>query len=227
MERDRIAALKRSFEVEDVDSRRAPNNASPRPVMSPTSIYYRELGAGNQNNGSVSKGIMGGGGSRTPDPISRGRTELSIDISSKQVDPTSPGSLRFVTKRPEVLGHTKTPDMGHKREVTFAKTSQEAVIRGGPRTPELPNHPRKIDAPGAADGPAGRTTPGIGVTKVPEPTGNGKNHDNHHVSVHHPHHPNPHHNAIVTTIRSSSPSHGGRANSPKPDSEYELYLTHA
>ncbi|XP_012990838.1 septin 9b isoform X3 [Esox lucius] len=219
MERDRIAALKRSFEVEDVDSRRAPNNASPRPLMSPTSIYYRELGASNQNNGSVSKSIMGGGGSKTPEPISRGRTELSIDISSKQVDPTSPGSLRFVAKRPEVLGHSKTPDMGHKREVTFAKTPQEAVIRGGPRTPEPPGHPRKFDSPGAGDGPAGRTAPGIGVAKGPEPTGNGKNHENHghHVAVHHPHHPNPHHNTIVTTIRCSSPSHAGRANSPKPD----------
>ncbi|KAL1005938.1 hypothetical protein UPYG_G00065920 [Umbra pygmaea] len=212
-------ALKRSFEVEDVDSRRAPNNTSPRPIMSPTSIYYRELGTGNNNNGSVSKSIMGGGGSKTPELISRGRTELSIDISSKQVDPTSPGSLRFVAKRPEVLGHSKTPDLGHKREVTFAKTPQEAVIRGGPRTPEPPGHTRRFETPNPGDGPAGRTAPGISTTKAAEPTGNGKNQENHghHPPVHHPHHPNPHHNTIVTTIRCSSPSHAGRANSPKPD----------
>uniref|UniRef100_A0A8C7SXH2 Septin 9b n=1 Tax=Oncorhynchus mykiss TaxID=8022 RepID=A0A8C7SXH2_ONCMY len=123
-------------------SRRAPSNPNHRPVMSPTSVYYRELGASNNNNGSISKTIMGGGGSKPPEPISRGRTELSIDISSKQVDPTSPGSLRFGTKRPEVLGHSKTPEVGHKREVTFAKTPQDVVIRGGARTPEPPSHAR-------------------------------------------------------------------------------------
>ncbi|XP_021412677.2 neuronal-specific septin-3 isoform X1 [Oncorhynchus mykiss] len=218
-------ALKRSFEVEDVDtsansspgSRRAPSNPNHRPVMSPTSVYYRELGASNNNNGSISKTIMGGGGSKPPEPISRGRTELSIDISSKQVDPTSPGSLRFGTKRPEVLGHSKTPEVGHKREVTFAKTPQDVVIRGGARTPEPPSHARRFDPPNLGDGPAARTTPGISVTKAPETTGNGKNnHENHghHAPVHHPHHPNPHHNTIVTTIRCSSPN---RTKSPNPD----------
>uniref|UniRef100_A0A8C7UWF6 Septin 9b n=1 Tax=Oncorhynchus mykiss TaxID=8022 RepID=A0A8C7UWF6_ONCMY len=116
-------------------SRRAPNNTNHRPVMSPTSIYYRELGASNNNNGSISKTIMGGGSSKPPESISRGRTELSIDISSKQVDPTSPGSLRFGAKRPEVLGHSKTPEMGHKREVAFSKTPQEGSAS--------PKHPRQ------------------------------------------------------------------------------------
>uniref|UniRef100_A0A674EB45 Septin 9b n=1 Tax=Salmo trutta TaxID=8032 RepID=A0A674EB45_SALTR len=180
-------------------SRRAPNNTNHRPVMSPTSIYYRELGASNNNNGSISKAIMGGGGSKPPEPISRGRTELSIDISSKQVDPTSPGSLRFGTKRPEVLGHSKTPEMGHKREVTFAKTPQDVVIRGGARTPEPPSHARRFEPPNLGDGPAARTTPGISVTKAPETTGNGKNnHENHgsevkpsHSNMSAPPHPQP------------------------------------
>lgn len=213
--------------MEDVDtsansspgSRRAPNNTNHRPIMSPTSIYYRELGASNNNNGSISKAIMGGGGSKPPEPISRGRTELSIDISSKQVDPTSPGSLRFGAKRPEVLGHSKTPEMGHKREMTFSKTPQEVVIRAGARTPEPPSHARRFETVSLGDGPAARTTPGISVTKAPETTGNGKNnHENHghHAPVHHPHHPNPHHNTIVTTIRCSSPN---RTKSPNPDSE--------
>uniref|UniRef100_A0A8K9XAI5 Septin 9b n=1 Tax=Oncorhynchus mykiss TaxID=8022 RepID=A0A8K9XAI5_ONCMY len=221
----RLKALKRSFEVEDVDtsvnsspgSRRAPNNTNHRPVMSPTSIYYRELGASNNNNGSISKTIMGGGSSKPPESISRGRTELSIDISSKQVDPTSPGSLRFGAKRPEVLGHSKTPEMGHKREVAFSKTPQEVVIRTGARTPEPPSQARRFEPLSLGDGPAVRTTPGISVTKAPETTGNGKNnHENHghHAPVHHPHHPNPHHNTIVTTIRCSSPN---RTKSPNPD----------
>uniref|UniRef100_A0A8C7V3H9 Septin 9b n=1 Tax=Oncorhynchus mykiss TaxID=8022 RepID=A0A8C7V3H9_ONCMY len=109
------------------------------------SIYYRELGASNNNNGSISKTIMGGGSSKPPESISRGRTELSIDISSKQVDPTSPGSLRFGAKRPEVLGHSKTPEMGHKREVAFSKTPQEVVIRTGARTPEPPSQARRFE----------------------------------------------------------------------------------
>uniref|UniRef100_A0A8K9XWC9 Septin 9b n=1 Tax=Oncorhynchus mykiss TaxID=8022 RepID=A0A8K9XWC9_ONCMY len=192
------AALKRSFEVEDVDtsvnsspgSRRAPNNTNHRPVMSPTSIYYRELGASNNNNGSISKTIMGGGSSKPPESISRGRTELSIDISSKQVDPTSPGSLRFGAKRPEVLGHSKTPEMGHKREVAFSKTPQEVVIRTGARTPEPPSQARRFEPLSLGDGPAVRTTPGISVTKAPETTGNGKNNHENHGSEVNPSHSN-------------------------------------
>ncbi|KAJ3614735.1 hypothetical protein NHX12_018305 [Muraenolepis orangiensis] len=139
----------RSFEVEDVDTTHSPGsrrnaNSPHRNAMSPTSIYYRDLGtttaaaASNSNNHTHAqpRSIMGGGGSKTPEPVSR-RSELSIDISSsssssshatKQLDNiTSPGSARYVgnsgIKRPEVLGHSKSSDLsaGHKREVTFAK----------------------------------------------------------------------------------------------------------
>lgn len=203
--------------------------------MSPTSIYYRDLGtasstaattANNNNlNFSQPRSIMGGGGSKTPEPVSR-RSELSIDISSsssssKQVDNvTSPASVRFAAnsalKRPEVLGHSKTPETSHKREVTFAKASSESpVIRrnegnynnnGTSRTAEQ-NHARKLEptAPGDV------RKPDISITRAP-PENNG-----HHLPVHHPHHPNPHHNSIVTTFRSSSPSHGRK--SPNPDSK--------
>uniref|UniRef100_A0A3P9PR96 Septin 9b n=1 Tax=Poecilia reticulata TaxID=8081 RepID=A0A3P9PR96_POERE len=147
-------------------SRRATNSPL-RNAMSPTSIYYRDLGsaapATNNNNLNYSqpRSIMGGGGSRTPEPVSR-RSELSIDISSpsKQVDNiTSPASSRFASnnslKRPEVLGHSRTPEMGHRREVTFAKTLTESpVIRrsegnnnnnGIIRAPEQ-NHARKFES---------------------------------------------------------------------------------
>uniref|UniRef100_A0A8D0AU05 Septin 9b n=1 Tax=Sander lucioperca TaxID=283035 RepID=A0A8D0AU05_SANLU len=141
-----------------------------RNAMSPTSIYYRDLGtataaATNNNNLNYTqpRSIMGGGGSKTPEPVSR-RSELSIDISSsssKQVDNvTSPASARFAAnsavKRPEVLGHSKTPEISHKREVTFAKMPTDSpVIRriegnnnnnGTSRTPEQ-NHARKFEAP--------------------------------------------------------------------------------
>uniref|UniRef100_A0A8C2X451 Septin 9 n=1 Tax=Cyclopterus lumpus TaxID=8103 RepID=A0A8C2X451_CYCLU len=169
-----------SFEVEDVDTSshlspgsRRTTNSPHRNAMSPTSIYNRDLGTAtpgtatttNDNNLNFNqpRSIMGGGGSKTPEPVSR-RSELSIDISSsssRQVDNvTSPASARFAAtstlKRPEVLGHSKTPEMSHKREVTFAKTATDSpVIRrnegnynnnGTSRTPEQ-NHARKFEPP--------------------------------------------------------------------------------
>ncbi|KAM8878832.1 septin 9b isoform 3-T3 [Spinachia spinachia] len=242
------SALKRSFEVEDVDtsshlspgSRRTTNSPHRNTAMSPTSIYYRDLGtapstatttANNNNlNFTQPRSIMGGGGSKTPEPVSR-RSELSIDISSscsKQVDNiTSPASTRFTAnsalKRPEVLGHSRTPETSHKREVTFAKASADSpVIRrnegsynnnGTSRTPEQ-NHARKFES--AAPGDVRK--PDISISRAP-PENNG-----HHLPVHHPHHPNPHHNTIVTTFRSSSPSHGRK--SPNPDRS-EVSLSHS
>ncbi|KAM3624585.1 uncharacterized protein V6R79_025218 [Siganus canaliculatus] len=233
-------ALKRSFEVEDVDTSshspgtRRTTNSPHRNAMSPTSIYYRDLGTAsattNNNNLNYTqpRSIMGGGGSKTPEPVSR-RSELSIDISTsgKQVDnATSPASTRFATnsalKRPEVLGHSKTPEMGHKREVTFAKTPTESpVIRrnegnnnnnGTSRTSEQ-NHARKFEPPSPGD----VRKPDISITRAP-PENNG------HHPVHHPHHPNPHHNTIVTTFRCSSPNQAGRK-SPNPDRS-EVNLSH-
>lgn len=235
-------ALKRSFEVEDVDTSshsspgsRRTTNSPHRNAMSPTSIYYRDLGsaalATNNNNLNYTqpRSIMGGGGSKTPEPVSR-RSELSIDISStsKQVENvTSPASQRFVSnsalKRPEVLGHSRTPEMSHKREVTFAKTPTDSpVIRrsegnlnnnGTGRAPEQ-NHTRKFEPPSPGD----IRKPDINITRAP-PENNG-----HHPAVHHPHHPNPHHNTIVTTFRCSSPNHGRK--SPNPDRS-EVNLSHS
>ncbi|XP_020794114.1 septin 9b isoform X2 [Boleophthalmus pectinirostris] len=237
MERDRIAALKRSFEVEDVDtSAHSPGSrrttSSPhRNAMSPTSIYYRDLGSATSapNNNSVNysqpRSIMGGGGSKTPEPVSR-RSELSIDISSssKQVDNiTSPASARSVSsalKRPEVLGHSRTPEMGHKREVTFAKTPTDSPVtrrndgNSNNGFGREQHHPRKLET----SNPGDVRKPDISITRAP-PENNGHNHP----AVHHPHHPNPHHNTIVTTFRCSSPSHGRK--SPNPDRS-EVSLGH-
>ncbi|XP_077381894.1 septin 9b isoform X1 [Festucalex cinctus] len=225
-------ALKRSFEVEDVDTSahsspgsRRTTNSPHRNAMSPTSIYYRDLGTAtsvtNNNNLNYTqpRSIMGGGGSKTPEPVSR-RSELSIDICSapsKQLDATSPASTRFATnsalKRPEVLGHSRTPEMSHKREVTFAKTDSPGTRRnegisntnGTSRTPEQ-SHTRKFEPPSPGD----IRKPEISITRAPVEN------NGHHPAVHHPHHPNPHHNTIVTTFRCSSPNHAGRK-SPNPD----------
>ncbi|XP_029908275.1 septin 9b isoform X1 [Myripristis murdjan] len=234
-------ALKRSFEVEDVDTShsspgsRRTTNSPHRNAMSPTSIYYRDLGTApvsnnNNHNYTQPRSIMGGGGSKTPEPVSR-RSELSIDISSssnKLDNATSPASTRFVTnsalKRPEVLGHSKTPEMSHKREVTFAKTPADSPVtrrnegnnnnNGTSRTLEQ-NHTRKFEPPSPGD----VRKPEISITRAP-PENNG-----HHPAVHHPHHPNPHHNTIVTTFRCSSPNHAGRK-SPNPDRS-EVNLSHS
>ncbi|KAM4584842.1 septin 9b isoform 3-T3 [Odontesthes bonariensis] len=244
MKKNTNTALKRSFEVEDVDTSshsspgsRRTTNFPHRNAMSPTSIYYRELGtaapAGNNNNNlnyNQPRSILGGGGSKTPEPVSR-RSELSIDISSssKQVDNiTSPSSTRFVSnsvlKRPEVLGHSKTPEMSHKREVTFAKTLTDSpVIRrsegnsnnnGITRATEQ-NHTRRFESPGPGDA----RKPDISITRAP------LENNGHHPALHHPHHPNPHHNTIVTTFRCSSPNHAGRK-SPNPDRS-EVSLSHS
>uniref|UniRef100_A0A3P9KNM7 Septin-9 n=2 Tax=Oryzias latipes TaxID=8090 RepID=A0A3P9KNM7_ORYLA len=241
MKKTMNSALKRSFEVEDVETSshsspgsRRTTNSSHRNAMSPTSIYYRDLGtastATNNNNLNYTqpRSIMGGGGSKTPEPVSR-RSELSIDISSpsKQVDNvTSPASTRFgssgALKRPEVLGHSKTPETSHKREVTFAKTpSDSPVIRrseannnGINRTHEQ-NHSRKLEPASPAD----LRKPDISITRAP------LENNGHHTAVHHAHHPNPHHNTIVTTIRCSSPNHAGRK-SPNPDRS-EVSLSHS
>uniref|UniRef100_A0A3B3UCN7 Septin 9b n=1 Tax=Poecilia latipinna TaxID=48699 RepID=A0A3B3UCN7_9TELE len=221
LKRDKMT-LKRSFEVEDVDtpshsspgSRRATNSPL-RNAMSPTSIYYRDLGsaapATNNNNLNYSqpRSIMGGGGSRTPEPVSR-RSELSIDISSpsKQVDNiTSPASSRFLSnsalKRPEV---------------TFAKTLTDSpVIRrsegnnnnGIIRAPEQ-NHARKFESLSLGD----VRKPEINITKAP-PENNG-----HHPAVHHPHHPNPHHNTIVS-LSHSNMSESAKPHHPSPQGKGE------
>uniref|UniRef100_A0A673IGW3 Neuronal-specific septin-3-like n=1 Tax=Sinocyclocheilus rhinocerous TaxID=307959 RepID=A0A673IGW3_9TELE len=122
------AALKRSFEVEDVDSsshsssphtRRAPSNVQ-RSAMSPTSGRYYELASNGTKPPDTSKPKA-----RTPEPVSR-RTELGFDISSnnngKAIEGSpSPGTARFGLRRPDVLSHSKTPET-QKHSVTFSKT---------------------------------------------------------------------------------------------------------
>ncbi|XP_030206764.1 septin 9b isoform X2 [Gadus morhua] len=258
MERDRIAALKRSFEVEDVDTSshspgsRRTTNSPHRNAMSPTSIYYRELGtasssASNNNNHSLTqpRSIMGGGGSKTPEPVSR-RSELSIDITSssscsnKQLDNvTSPGSVRYLgnstLKRPEVLGHSKSSDLsgGHKREVTFAKASPGDPLatrrndtggnhnnngsNNGPSSARTPEQNHHARGPGSDT-----RKPEITVTRAPPAENNG----HHQPHPPHPPHPNPHHNTIVTTFRCSSPSQAGRK-SPVPSDRSEVNPSHS
>ncbi|XP_036408047.1 septin-9-like [Megalops cyprinoides] len=122
-------ALKRSFEVEEADTsahpsshgRRTPNL---RMAFSASSHHFQEPGARNSEpiprptaEHSPKAGLrrMELAGGRIPESVSR-RTEISIDILSKQVDSSpSPGISRFGLKRPEVLSHSRILDSSFRR----------------------------------------------------------------------------------------------------------------
>uniref|UniRef100_A0A3B4BY65 Septin-type G domain-containing protein n=1 Tax=Pygocentrus nattereri TaxID=42514 RepID=A0A3B4BY65_PYGNA len=136
-------ALKRSFEVEDVDSsshsssphiRRTPSNAQQRSAISPSTSRHYELGSNGTKPFDISKPKA-----RTPEPVSR-RSELSIDISSnnngKAIDGSpSAGIARFGLKRPEALGHSKTPET-QKHSTTFRRNEPPSPGDGS-RRPEI------------------------------------------------------------------------------------------
>uniref|UniRef100_A0AAR2L2I0 Septin-type G domain-containing protein n=1 Tax=Pygocentrus nattereri TaxID=42514 RepID=A0AAR2L2I0_PYGNA len=143
-----LSTLKRSFEVEEVDS---PTNPSPlsrrtanplRSSAGSASSRFHDLASRNSDYASRhgSETLSSGQrspksslrraeltGARLPEAASR-RTEISIDISSKQVDSSpSPGIARFGLKRPEVSLQSRTPELAaHRRtEITLGR-SQDA-----------------------------------------------------------------------------------------------------
>ncbi|XP_028748373.1 septin-9 isoform X3 [Peromyscus leucopus] len=170
MERDRITALKRSFEVEEIEP---PNSTPPRRVQTPllratvasSSQKFQDLGVKNsepaarlvdslsQRSPKPSLRRVELAGPKAAEPMSR-RTELSIDISSKQVEGagSAAGTSRFGLKRAEVLGH-KTPEPVPRRtEITIVKPQpQESVHRRVEtpvsKIPEVPAMPVTDAAP--------------------------------------------------------------------------------
>lgn len=137
--------MKRSFEVEEVDT---PNSTPPRRVQTPllratvasSTQKFQDLGAKNSEPPARHVDALS---QRSPkaalrrvelsgpksEPMSR-RTEISIDISSKQVEPAgTPGPSRFGLKRAEALGH-KTPEPTPRRtEITIVKPQEPAHRR--------------------------------------------------------------------------------------------------
>uniref|UniRef100_A0A8C2I2Y0 Septin 9a n=1 Tax=Cyprinus carpio TaxID=7962 RepID=A0A8C2I2Y0_CYPCA len=149
-------ALKRSFEVEEDTS----TNPSPlsrrttnplRSSASSTSSRFHDMrslnsestsrhtsdSSSNQRSPKSSLRRVELLGGRVPENVSR-RTEISIDISSKQVDSSpSPGIARFGLKRPEVSLQSKVTDGPvHRRAEGNHSRPQE------PPTP-----PRRADPP--------------------------------------------------------------------------------
>ncbi|KAM6175543.1 septin-9 isoform 2-T2 [Erethizon dorsatum] len=158
MERDRITALKRSFEVEEVE----PPNSTPtrrvqtpllRTTMASSTQKFQELGVKNseptarhvdslsQRSPKPSLRRVELAGPKVAEPVSR-RTELSIDISSKQVETSgATGPARFGLKRAEGLGH-KTPEPTPRRtEITIVKPQEPAHRRMETPTSKVPEVP--------------------------------------------------------------------------------------
>uniref|UniRef100_A0A5G2R9R9 Septin 9 n=1 Tax=Sus scrofa TaxID=9823 RepID=A0A5G2R9R9_PIG len=159
-------ALKRSFEVEEVET---PNSTPPRRVQPPllratvasSTQKFQDLGVKNSEPTARHVDSLS---QRSPkaalrrvelagpkaEPVSR-RTEISIDISSKQVENAGPtGPSRFGLKRAEVLGH-KTPEPTPRRtEISIAKPQEAAhrrVETPSSKTPEAPAAPAADAAP--------------------------------------------------------------------------------
>eukprot|EP00071_Canis_lupus_P046047 XP_022279604.1 septin-9 [Canis lupus familiaris] len=159
-------ALKRSFEVEEAET---PNSTPPRRIQTPllratvasSTQKFQDLGVKNSEPAARHVDSLS---QRSPkaalrrvelsgpkaEPVSR-RTEISIDISSKQVENASAaGPSRFGLKRAEALGH-KTPEPAPRRtEITIVKPQESAHRRmetPASKIPEVPAAPTADVAP--------------------------------------------------------------------------------
>uniref|UniRef100_A0A8D0A6I0 Septin 9a n=1 Tax=Sander lucioperca TaxID=283035 RepID=A0A8D0A6I0_SANLU len=168
---DKISAptLKRSFEVEETDSSTHPSPLSRRntnPLRSSTSSTSSQrsydLSSRNSDYSSsrsspsessnprspkagMSRIELSGG--RNPDTASSRRTEMSIEVSSKQIDNSpSPGIARFGLKRPEVSlsnrieGASRRPEMPVFRQPEGLVPSS-AVENNNHHLPPAPSAP--------------------------------------------------------------------------------------
>ncbi|XP_060946814.1 neuronal-specific septin-3-like isoform X2 [Limanda limanda] len=161
--------LKRSFEVEEADSSTHPSPLSRRttnPLRSSTtstsSQRSYDLSSRNSDYSSSSRSSPSESsnprspntgmrrielsGGRNPDTASSRRTEISIEVSSKQIDNSpSAGIARFGLKRPEVtLGSRSTPlDSAANSISTSSNRRAELAMT---RSSEPPAPPRRMDA---------------------------------------------------------------------------------
>uniref|UniRef100_A0A9L0JRG8 Septin 9 n=1 Tax=Equus asinus TaxID=9793 RepID=A0A9L0JRG8_EQUAS len=165
-------ALKRSFEVEEVET---PNSTPPRRVQTPllrttvasSTQKFQDLGVKNSEPAARHVDSLS---QRSPkaalrrvelsgpkaEPVSR-RTEISIDISSKQVENAgAAGPSRFGLKRAEGLGH-KTPEPAPRRtEITLVKPQESAHRRMETPTSKIPELQSRLEPrphPPAAEAP--------------------------------------------------------------------------
>ncbi|XP_007886692.1 neuronal-specific septin-3 isoform X3 [Callorhinchus milii] len=145
MDRLRISALKRSFEVEEVDqppnpsvpTRRIPTpllRSSPSPghkyqdlVGKPSDLPSKQAETSNTKSPKSSVKRIEIAGTKLPEAVSR-RTEISIDLSSKQVETASHVAPKISLKRAELLGH-KPPEVIPRRTDISGPKLQEPTLR--------------------------------------------------------------------------------------------------
>ncbi|KAM3846739.1 septin-9 isoform 1-T1 [Vipera latastei] len=139
--------LKRSFEVEEVDqpsNSSTPQRRTPNPLVrstvSSSTQKFQDLGARNsetpsrhgespaQRSPKSSLRRVEIPGPKHPEPVSR-RTEISIDISSKQVENSTSGASRFGLKRTDVLGHKPLETPPRRTEISISKPQDQALRR--------------------------------------------------------------------------------------------------
>uniref|UniRef100_A0AAY4B5K8 Septin-type G domain-containing protein n=1 Tax=Denticeps clupeoides TaxID=299321 RepID=A0AAY4B5K8_9TELE len=167
MEGDRIAALKRSFEVEEVDSSSSSSPLSRRSTNPLRSSGSSTSGQRLHDPGTRSSEVSSSTSQRSPksslqrlDFTSR-RAELAIDVSSKQVDISpSPGIARFGLRRPESrsaepAARRAEPALNRRADLS------SRIPEPSQRRAEPPGPPREADAdppptssPVASDPPA-------------------------------------------------------------------------
>ncbi|XP_026772279.1 septin 9a isoform X2 [Pangasianodon hypophthalmus] len=148
-------ALKRSFEVEEVESPTNPSQLSRRnvnPLRSSATSRFHDLGSRNSENSSRHGSESSSSGQRSPKSSGRRielsrRTEISIDISSKQVDSLpSPGIHRFGLRRPEVSLHNRIAEPGSPRraEITLSRAQEPLAAY---RRADVPSSAARIPEP--------------------------------------------------------------------------------
>ncbi|XP_047184332.1 neuronal-specific septin-3-like isoform X3 [Scophthalmus maximus] len=161
-------ALKRSFEVEETDTSTHPSPLSRRtsnPLRSSTSSTSsqrsydlssrnsdyssnRSSPSESSNPRSPKSGMrrMELSGGRNPDTASSRRTEISIEVSSKQIDNSpSAGIARFGLKRPEVSLGSRSAPLDSSSNSISSSTNRRAEL-SMTRSNEPPPPPRRMDA---------------------------------------------------------------------------------
>ncbi|XP_016896163.1 septin 9a isoform X2 [Cynoglossus semilaevis] len=172
-------ALKRSFEVEETDSSTHPSSLSRRTTnslrsstSSTSSQRSYELGSRNSDYSSARSSPSESSnprspntgmrrielaGGRNPDLTSSRRTEISIEVSSKQIDNSpSAGIARFGLKRPEVNMASRNSSLdGSSNSISANRRPELGMTRS--HEPAVP--PRRMDA----------QLPSVPVSRIPEP----------------------------------------------------------
>nr|XP_020472019.1 neuronal-specific septin-3-like [Monopterus albus] len=190
-------ALKRSFEVEETDTSTNPSPLSRRtthPLRSSASSASSQRSydlssrgsdysssrsspseSSNPRSPNTSMRRIELSGGRNPDLASSRRTEISIEVSSKQIDNSpSAGIARFGLKRPEVsLSSRSTPLDSSSNSISTNRRGELSMTR--PHEPPVP--PRRMDAPVSripeplqrrAEPPSPILSPAEGVSRRPE-----------------------------------------------------------